>query len=47
MIAYLCVMNFEMNIDKSIEASLFILNRLESCDIHKLFKILYFSEKNH
>jgi uncharacterized phage-associated protein len=36
-----------MDIDKSIEATLYILNRLETCDIHKLFKILYFSDRNH
>jgi uncharacterized phage-associated protein len=46
-IIYLWDMYFNIDIDKSIEASLYILNKLESCDIHKLFKILYFSEKNH
>ncbi|MBE2289012.1 MAG: SocA family protein [Chitinophagaceae bacterium] len=40
-------MNFKVNIDAAIEASVYVLNRVPSCDIHKLFKILYFAEKAH
>ena len=40
-------MQFNIDIDKSIETSLYILNKLGSCDLHKLYKIIYFAEKNH
>jgi uncharacterized phage-associated protein len=35
------------DVDKAIEASLFVLNKVPSCDFHKLFKILYFAESKH
>jgi uncharacterized phage-associated protein len=40
-------MQFRINYEKSIEASLYIINKLGGCDIHQLFKILYFAEKSH
>ena len=40
-------MKFELDIDKAIEASLYIINRVNACDMHKLFKILYFAEQQH
>ena len=41
-------MQFMVDVEKAIEASLFIINKLGGeCDIHKLFKILYFAEKDH
>jgi uncharacterized phage-associated protein len=41
------MMSFELDIDKAIEASLFILNAQKSCDLHKLFKLLYFADRKH
>ncbi len=40
-------MNFNIDIDKTVEASLYILGKVTSCDMHKLFKILYFAESEH
>ena len=40
-------MNFNIDMDKTIEASLYILGKVPSCDMHKLFKILYFAESRH
>ena len=40
-------MNFIIDVDKTMEASLYILGKLPSCDMHKLFKILYFAESEH
>jgi len=40
-------MNFNIDIDKTVEASLYILGKVQSCDMHKLFKILYFAESEH
>jgi uncharacterized phage-associated protein len=40
-------MQFRIDYDKSLEASLYIINRLGGCDMHQLFKILYFAEKAH
>jgi uncharacterized phage-associated protein len=41
------MMNFMLDIDKSVESCLYITGRVKNCDIHKLFKILYFAEKQH
>lgn len=35
------------NLDKSVQAILYIANRLQRKDFHKIFKILYFSDRNH
>jgi len=40
-------MNFSIDIDKTLEASLYILGKVPSCDMHKLFKILYFADSEH
>ena len=40
-------MNFILDINKSIESSLYIISKVKGCDIHKLFKILYFAEQDH
>ncbi|MEO6831975.1 MAG: Panacea domain-containing protein [Chitinophagaceae bacterium] len=41
-------MKFTLDIDKAVEASLYVLNKVEgACDFHRLFKILYFAEKEH
>ena len=40
-------MKVMVDVDKTIESALFILNRVGSCDLHKLFKILYFADKEH
>jgi Uncharacterized phage-associated protein len=40
--------NFNINIEKTLNAALFILDRLGgSSDFHKLFKILYFADQKH
>lgn len=39
---------FKIDIEKSINATLFILKNLGgTCDFHKVFKILYFSDQKH
>ncbi|MET4081489.1 putative phage-associated protein [Pedobacter sp. UYP30] len=38
---------FNVNKKKTINAALFILNKLGDIDYHKIFKILYFAEQNH
>ena len=40
-------MNFILDIDKAVESSLYVISRVKICDIHKLFKILYFAEQQH
>ncbi|MDR2148525.1 MAG: SocA family protein [Tannerella sp.] len=35
------------DLEKSIQAILFIANRLERKDFHKIFKILYFADREH
>jgi len=40
-------MKFQLDADKAIESSLYILGKLPSCDFHKLFKILYFADQQH
>jgi uncharacterized phage-associated protein len=40
-------MSFKIDVEKTIHASLYILGKLQSCDKHKLFKILYFAESEH
>lgn len=37
----------KFNLEKSLEAILYISNRLQRRDFHKIFKILYFSDRNH
>jgi len=40
-------MNFNIDINKTIESSLYILGKVQSCDMQKLFKILYFADSEH
>ncbi len=41
-------MSLLLDIDKAVEASVYILNKVEgTCDLHKLFKVLYFAERAH
>jgi uncharacterized phage-associated protein len=40
-------MRFNLNMDKAVEASLFILNKVQTCTLHTLFKTLYFADKKH
>lgn len=35
------------NIDKSLQAVLFVANRLSRKDFHKIFKVLYFADREH
>lgn len=35
------------NLQKSIQAILYVANRLKRRDFHKIFKILYFADRNH
>ena len=37
----------QFNFDKSMQAVLYVANRLQRKDFHKIFKILYFSDRNH
>lgn len=37
----------KFNLSKSIQAILYVTNRLQRKDFHKIFKILYFSDRNH
>ena len=37
----------KFNLSKSIQAVLYVSNRLQRKDFHKIFKILYFSDRNH
>ena len=37
----------QFNLEKSLQAVLYIANRLQRKDFHKIFKILYFSDRNH
>lgn len=37
----------KFNLEKSIQAILYVANRLQRKDFHKIFKILYFSDRNH
>lgn len=40
--------NFKINIEKTVNSALFILERMGgNCDFHKLFKILYFADQKH
>jgi uncharacterized phage-associated protein len=39
--------HIKFNESKAINAILYITNRLKRCDFHKIFKILYFSDRNH
>jgi uncharacterized phage-associated protein len=39
--------SFKRDIDKILNASLYILGKIPSCDKHKLFKVLYFAEREH
>ena len=39
---------FRFDLNKSINAALFVLNEMGGiCDFHKVFKTLYFADKNH
>ena len=40
-------MKFNIDREKTLEASLYILGQLPSCDMHKLYKILYFADREH
>ncbi|MES2701757.1 MAG: Panacea domain-containing protein [Bacteroidota bacterium] len=40
-------MKFEFDIDKTLNAALYVVTKIPSCDKHKLFKVLYFAEKDH
>ena len=40
-------MNFNIDIDKTVESSLYILGKVPSCDMHMLYKILYFADSEH
>lgn len=33
--------------DRALNALLYVANRIERCDIHKIFKILYFADMSH
>lgn len=44
---HICDMNFKTDIDKLIQTSLYILGKVRSCDMHKLYNILYFAESYH
>ena len=35
------------NPDKSVQAVLYVANRLERRDFHKIFKVLYFADREH
>lgn len=37
----------KFNLSKSIQAILYVSNKLQRKDFHKIFKILYFSDRNH
>lgn len=37
----------QFNLEKSLQAVLYIANRLQRKDFHKIFKILYFSDRDH
>lgn len=39
--------NINFNENKTINAVLFILERIDRKDFHKIFKILYFADRNH
>ncbi|RZK57199.1 MAG: DUF4065 domain-containing protein [Pedobacter sp.] len=39
--------HIEFNEKKTINAVLFIVNRIQRTDFHKIFKILYFSDRDH
>lgn len=39
--------NIKFNENKTVNAVLFILERIERKDFHKIFKILYFADRNH
>lgn len=42
------MLNFKVDIDKSIQATLFVLNQVGgTCDFHKIFKVLYFADQKH
>lgn len=37
----------QFNLDKSLQAVLYVTNRLQRRDFHKIFKVLYFADRNH
>jgi hypothetical protein len=37
----------EFNESKTLNAVLYIVNKIERKDFHKIFKILYFADRNH
>lgn len=37
----------QFNLDKSLQAVLYVAYRLQRKDFHKIFKVLYFSDRNH
>ena len=42
------MLNFKVDIDKSIQATLFVLKEVGgTCDFHKIFKVLYFADQKH
>ena len=38
---------FNVDTEKTLNAAIFILNKLGQADYHKVFKILYFAEQQH
>lgn len=41
------MLQFKFDIDKAISAILYIAGQLDQADFHKVFKILYFADRNH
>lgn len=40
-------MNTLFNLDKAIQSVLYVSNRLQRRDFHKIFKVVYFADRNH